>query len=75
MKRKNESEINEMLLFHGTRNAPPSDIYQHEEGFDMRFGRAGMWSKGNYFAVKASYSNKYAYRLSDSTQAGVSIKF
>ena len=68
MKRKNEGVINEMLLFHGTRNAPPSDIYQHEEGFDMRFGRAGMWGNGNYFAVKASYSNKYAYRLSDGTQ-------
>ena len=68
MKRKNEGLINEMLLFHGTRNTPPSDIYQHEEGFDMRFGRAGMWGNGNYFAVKASYSDKYAYCLSDGTQ-------
>ena len=68
MKRKNEGLINEMLLFHGSRNTPPSDIYQHEEGFDMRFGRAGMWGNGNYFAVKASYSHRYAYSLSDGTQ-------
>ena len=68
MKRKNEGMINEMLLFHGTRNNRPSDIYEHEEGFDMRFGRAGMWGNGNYFAVKASYSNKYAYCLSDGTK-------
>ena len=68
MKRKNEGVTNEMLLFHGTRNNQPSDIYKHEEGFDMRFGRAGMWGNGNYFAMKASYSNKYAYRLPDGTR-------
>ena len=68
MKRKNEGVINEMLLFHGTKVTQPSDIYQHEEGFDMRFGRAGMWGNGNYFAVKADYSDNYAYHLSDGTK-------
>ena len=68
LKRKNEGVTNEMLLFHGTRDNQPSDIYEHEEGFDMRFGRAGMWGNGNYFAVKASYSDNYAYRLPDGTQ-------
>lgn len=68
MKRKNEGVINEMLLFHGTKYTPPSDIYEHEEGFDMRFGRTGMWGNGNYFAVNANYSDNYAYRLSDGTQ-------
>ena len=67
MKTKNESVINEKLLFHGTRNTPPSDIYQDEEGFDMRFSNAGMWGMGNYFAVNASYSDGYAHHLSDGT--------
>ena len=61
MKRKNHGVINEMLLFHGTRNTLPNTIYQDEEGFDTRFGRAGMWGNGNYFAVNASYSNDYAH--------------
>ena len=67
MKRKNEGVINEKLLFHGTRNTPPSSIYKDEEGFDMRFGRAGMWGTGNYFAVNASHSDDYAHRLPDGT--------
>ena len=68
MKRKNDGVINEKLLFHGTRNTLPSTIYQDEEGFDMRFGRVGMWGNGNYFAVNASYSDDYAHRLPDGTQ-------
>jgi len=34
----------------------------------MRFGRAGMWGNGNYFAVNASYSDNYAYSSSDGTK-------
>ena len=30
----------------------------------MRFSNTGMWGKGNYFAVNASYSDSYAYRVS-----------
>ena len=68
MKRKNNGVINEKLLFHGTRKIQPSSIYQDEEGFDMRFGRAGMWGNGNYFAVNASYSDNYAHHLPDGTR-------
>ena len=68
MKRKNEGVINEKLLFHGTRNTPPSCIYQDEEGFDMRFSNAGLWGNGNYFAVNASYSHSYAHPSSDGTR-------
>ncbi|XP_065897421.1 uncharacterized protein [Dysidea avara] len=67
MKKKNGGVINEKMLFHGTRNNPPSSIYQDEEGFDMRFSNAGMWGTGNYFAVNASYSDGYAH-LSDGTK-------
>ena len=68
MKRKNQGIINEKLLFHGTRNTPPSCIYQDEEGFDMRFSNAGLWGNGNYFAVNASYSDSYTHRPSDGTR-------
>ena len=68
MKRKNDGVINEERLFHGTRKTLPSSIYQDEEGFDMRFGRAGMWGNGNYFAVNASYSDGYAHRSPDGTR-------
>ena len=52
----------EKLLFHGTRAIDPSEIYQGDSGFDMRMSQVGMWGKGNYFAVNASYSDNYAHR-------------
>jgi len=66
MTKTNNGIINEKLLFHGTRNTPPSSIYNNEEGFDMRFSNAGMWGTGNYFAVNASYSDGYAHHLLNS---------
>ena len=65
MARKNNGAVNEKDLFHGTRSADPSLIYKGEEGFDMRFSAQGMWGTGCYFAVNASYSHSYSYRLSD----------
>lgn len=31
------------LLFHGSRNSPPEQIYGSEDGLDMRFSRAGYY--------------------------------
>jgi hypothetical protein len=59
--KKNNGNVNEMELFHGTRNNNPSSIYDSEEGFDMRFSASGMWGQANYFAVNASYSTNYAH--------------
>ena len=59
--KKNAGTINEEELFHGTRDKPAKVICTSEEGFDMRFSRAGMWGQANYFAVNASYSDTYAY--------------
>ena len=53
--------LNEELLFHGTRRNNPELIYKGSDGFDMRLSNNGMWGKGNYFAVNASYSNSYAF--------------
>ena len=58
---KNNGVVNEMELFHGTRNNDPKLIYESEDGFDMRYSAQGMWGMANYFAVNASYSHNYAH--------------
>ncbi len=62
---KNNGAINEMELFHGTRQNNPKLIYEGEQSFDMRFSKEGMWGRANYFAVNASYSSKYAFSTPD----------
>ena len=57
----NHGVLNETRLFHGSSSNQPEDIYRGDDGFDMRFCNRGMWGKGNYFAVNASYSNAYAH--------------
>ena len=54
--------LNEKLLFHGSNKNKPEFIYKGDASFDMRFSRDGMWGRGNYFAVNASYSNRLAYK-------------
>lgn len=61
MHTKNSGRVNEMELFHGTRSNDPKIIYEGEDGFDMRYGRQGVWGVANYFAVNASYSHGYAH--------------
>lgn len=53
--------LNEVLLFHGSGSHSPELIYQGDASFDLRYSRDGMWGKGNYFAVNASYSDSYAF--------------
>lgn len=53
--------LREKMLFHGSRGTDPKEIYAGDASFDMRFSGNGMWGKGNYFAVNASYSNGFAY--------------
>ncbi len=65
---KNSGRVNEMELFHGTRSNDPRNIYEGEEGFDMRFSAQGMWGMANYFAVNASYSNNYCFRSATGRQ-------
>jgi len=31
------------MLYHGTRNNDPKNIYDGEEGFNMHFSSGGMW--------------------------------
>jgi len=53
----------ERILFHGTRQTDPKEIYEGESSFDMRHSRDGLWGKGNYFAVNASLANGYAHQV------------
>ena len=53
--------LNEKKLFHGSHKTRPVEIYESDEGFDFRFSDGGLWGKGAYFAVKASFSNHYSY--------------
>ena len=65
MSRKNGSDqVNEKLLFHGSRTTDPKTIITSEKGFDFRYGSDDCWwGKGMYFAVRASYcDNRFAFR-------------
>lgn len=54
---------NEKRLFHGTGTTPPEKIYRSETGFDFRFSSDdNLWGAGTYFAVNASYSERYVHR-------------
>lgn len=55
----------EMELFHGTRSNSPQWIYESEEGFDMRYGRAGPWGLGNYFIKSAKFASSFAYKTTN----------
>ena len=65
---KNDGVVNEIELWHGSRKSSSDNIYNSEEGFDMRFSSEGLWGQANYFAEKASYSDKYAFKSADGTK-------
>ena len=62
---KNKGSANEKELFHGSRSTKAEDIVSCEDGLDMRWSAEGMWGRANYFAVKACYSDSFAYQRSD----------
>ena len=62
MSERNDGKVNEMKLFHGTRNKDPKAIVQAVRGIDFRYSRRDhplLWGAGAYFAVYASYSDRY----------------
>lgn len=63
MAKKNQGNVNEKKLFHGTRGTQPDKVYASEHGFDFRYGGNGLWGHGAYFAVKPSYcARSFAYQ-------------
>lgn len=73
--RDESQSCQEKLLFHGTSQTDPKEIYQGDSSFDMRFSRLGMWGKGNYFAVNASYANSYAHFVSGTNMRKLLVAF
>ena len=58
------------FLFHGTRTIKPDQIYKSmDTGFDLQYSNPnGLYGKGLYFAVEASYShNGFTYSLGKDT--------
>lgn len=70
MSRKNNGQVNEKLLFHGTRATNPKNIISSEKGFDFRYGSEDcLWGKGTYFAVNANYcDSRFAFTTSKGTK-------
>jgi hypothetical protein len=54
----------EKMLYHGTSKTDPKEIYKGKEGFNLNYSPGGMWGIANYFAVNASYSDKYSFKTS-----------
>ena len=73
--RDESQNCQEKLLFHGTRHTNPKEIYKGDSSFDMRFSRQGMWGKGNYFAVNASYADSYAHSVSGTNMRKLLVAF
>ena len=55
--RSESQNCQEKLLFHGTRDTDPKEIYKGDSSFDIKFSKQGLWGRGNYFAVNASFSD------------------
>ena len=71
MSERNNGEVNERYLFHGTRHTDPLTVIKSVRGIDFRYSRRDhqlLWGTGAYFAVNASYSDRYCFfdqRLGD----------
>ena len=68
MHKKNDGAVNEKELWHGSKKSSAENIYSSEEGFDMHYSSEGLWGQANYFAEKASYSDKYAFTSAGGTK-------
>ena len=73
--RNEPQSCREKLLFHGTRGTDPKEIYKGDSSFDIGFSQQGMWGKGNYFAVNASYANSYAHSVSGANMKKLLVAF
>lgn len=64
-----DASINELQLFHGTREENITKIAM--EGFDPSYNKTSAYGKGTYFAKNASYSQSYMIPNKD----GISFMF
>ena len=61
----NDSDANEILLWHGTGGRAPAAVLAHQEGLDPRFSSGGFYGQGIYLAERAAYpvGGRYAHRV------------
>ena len=64
----NEKKVNEKQLFHGTSPETVEAICKQNFDWRLHGKNATMYGEGSYFAVNASYSDKYAKRDSNLSQ-------
>lgn len=58
-------------MWHGTRETNPEEIWSSTDGLMINFANEGMWGRGLYFAVKASYSKNYAHLIEKENLIGM----
>ena len=61
----NDSDANEILMWHGTGERAPAAVLAHQEGLDPRFSSGGFYGQGIYLAERAAYpvGGRYAHRV------------
>lgn len=71
MHERNQGTIAEKYLFHGTSRTDPYEIARADSGIDFRYSsreRQLMWGSGAYFAIKASYSDRFSFKLENGSR-------
>lgn len=71
MGRRNNGEINQKYLFHGSGDTDPYVIARSDSGIDFRYSsekRNLFWGSGAYFAENASYSDHFSHKLTNGTK-------
>jgi hypothetical protein len=56
------------LLFNGTKETDPAEIFASEYGLDNRFAKKGMYGTGIYFADNAHYCRNYEHKQGSVSQ-------
>ena len=58
---KNKGIINELTLFHGSKENDPMIICKGEDGFDLRLSNKGSWGVALYFSESTKYADRFAH--------------
>ena len=58
---KNRGIVNELVLFHGSKENNPMVICKGEDGFDLRLSNKGTWGVALYFSESSKYADRFAH--------------
>ena len=62
---KNKGIVNELTLFHGSKENDPMVICKGEDGFDLKLSNKGTWGVALYFAESTKYAGRFAHTNSE----------